>query len=265
MKTLIKYFKIYRVLLSNSFSFEAQYRQDTIIKLLTNLVWVGMMFIVIEVIFLQTSAIAGWSKAEVYLMSVFWILADELFVANFGNNLWSIPNYVTDGELDIFLTKPVTPLFLVSCRTILIRAFYRFFTQLFILAWLIWQFDFAPSLVHIVLAAFLILVAVMIDYARVLIANTFSFWFLRIENVNEAIGVIGSFGRYPLSIWPKTFKILFLTALPIAFSGFIPAATLTGRWPWYGILYAFLFAGFLFYIAVKFWNFALKRYSSASS
>jgi ABC-2 type transport system permease protein len=265
MTTIKKYFRIYRVLFSNSLSFEAQYRYDTIIKLLANLLWVGMMFIIIEVIFSHTTAIAGWSKPEMYLMTIFWIIADELYVALFGNNLPAISEYITHGELDQFLTKPVAPLFLVSCRSVLIRSFYRLGTQLLILGWFVWHFDVAVSGLHVVMAALLIIVAVSVDYARVLFANTFSFWFLRIENINEAIGALHSFGKYPLSIWPKTIKIVFLTALPVAFSGFIPVATLTGRWPWYGILYAFLFAGLLCLLAVKFWHFALKRYSSASS
>ena len=262
---LKKYFKIYRVFFNNAVSYEAQYRRDTLIKFVVNLLWIGMMFITIEVIFAHTNDIIGWTKAEVYLMTVLWIIADELYVALFGTNLENLPNRITDGDLDVYLTKPMNALFAVSCRTVLIRGVMRFFTQIPILIWLIWRFDFAVSFVSIILCTLLVAVAIWVDYSRVLIANTLSFWFHRIDNVNQLIGSLSALGKYPLSVWPRTVKIIFLTAVPIAFSGFIPVATLVGRWPWYGVLYAFVFAALLFLMAVKFWNLALKSYSSASS
>lgn len=260
-----KYLRVYKIFWENGFSYEAQYRGDTWLKLFSNLFWIAMIFITIEVIFSQTSSIVGWNKEQVYLMAVIWIIADELFVTLFLGSLSNIPLLIINGELDLYLVKPISSLFLVSAMKILIRGLYRFLTQLIVFGWLVWQFDFAVSIWHILITVLLVVVAVWVDYSRVLIANIFSFWFARIDNVNDLIGSASSLGRYPLSIWPKTLKIIFLTIVPIAFSSFIPVATLTGRWPWYGVLYAFLFAGLLFWLAVKFWNFAIKRYSSASS
>lgn len=260
-----KYLKIYQRLIANSLSYEAQYRHDTWIKMFANLLWVGMLFVIIEVIFSQTMAIAGWSKSEIYLLTVFWVMIDELYVTFFGNNIPNLSELITQGTLDSYLTKPLAPLFFVSCKIFLTRSFYRFLTQLLILGWLVMRFDFAVSPAHIILSLLLIIVGVSVSFSMTLIANTLSFWFLRIDNINNALGMVVIAGRYPLGIWPKTFKIIFLTILPVTFTGFIPVATLTGRWPWQGILYAFIFALLLFLIAVRFWNFALTRYSSASS
>ena len=260
-----KYLRVYRVCIANSFSYEAQYRKDTIFKFFTNLLFIGMMFTIIEVIFGQTNAITGWSKAEIYLMTSFWILADEIYACLFSANLPFIPDAIVNGDLDLLIVKPISPLFLASMMRLLVRGFFRFLTQLIILIVILWKFHLTFSLSRSLLATALMLVAVWIDYSRVLIANTFSFWFLKIDNINEAIGYINALGKYPLNIWPKAVKILFLTALPVVFTGFIPTATLTGRWPWYGVAYAFWFAAFLFLVAVRFWNFALRRYSSASS
>lgn len=262
---VFKYLRVYRTLLANSVSYEAQYRYDTWIKLTTNLLWLGMIFLVIEVVFSQTPELAGWSKPEVYLLTVFWVMVDELYATFFGGNIPLLSEIIVQGDLDAYLAKPLHPLFLTSCKIFLTRSLYRFGVQALILIWLAWRFDFALSGARIVASGFLIAVAVLITYATALIANILSFWFLRIDNINEVLESFTSLGRYPLSIWPKTIRIIALTAIPIAFSGFVPSATLTGRWPWYGVIYACIFAILLFWIAVKFWNFALKRYSSASS
>lgn len=259
------YLKIYRIFINNGFSYEAQYRADTWMKLISNLFYIALLFITIEVVFTQTGAISGWTKEEVYLMAIFWVMADELFIWLFRGGLEKIPDAIADGELDVYLTKPTSTLFLMSCKYILTRGLYRFITQVIIFIWILYRYQISVHIEHALLGFIILITAVFIDYSRVLIANTFGFWFHRIDNVNSLIGQVGSLGRFPLTIWPKTVRILFLTALPVAFSGFMPAATFVGKWPWYGIAYAMVFCIVLFAIAVKFWNFALRRYSSASS
>lgn len=262
---LKKYFKTYYAFIENAFSYEAQYRGDTMLKLVSNILWVAMMFITIEIIFSKTSDIMGWTKPEIYLMTVLWIMADELYITFFGDNVSNITDIIADGDLDMFLTKPISTLFLISCKKISLRGFMRFLMQVPILVWLIWRFDFAVSPSAFVLCILLVGAAILIDYSRVLIGNTMGFWFNRVDNINELIGAMSALGKYPLSIWPKTLKIIFLTALPVAFSGFMPVATLVGKWPWYGVVYGFVFCAIIMGIAVAFWNYALRRYTSASS
>lgn len=262
---LIRYLKIYRALLNNSFSYEAQYRGDTLIKLVTNLLWVGMLFLIIEIIFTQTSSLAGWSREAVYLMTVFWVLAEEAWLMFFGSNVPRLPETIVRGDLDFYLTKPVAPLFLVSTRIFLPRALYRFMTQAFIFGWLIYRFDFAVSTRAAVFTVISFGLAFVIAYATSLAGNTLAFWYHRIDNINELIGAFRVLGRYPLEIWPKTFKIILLTALPVVFSGYVPVAMLTGRWPWYALLYAMVFSMALLAGAIGFWRYALRQYSSASS
>lgn len=221
--------------------------------------------ITIEVIFTQTQTIAGWGKHEVYLMMILWVIVDELYTLLFEGNMDMIPHIVTDGGLDIYLTKPAHSLFIVSTKKIYIHSIWRLITQLLILVWLFTRFNFTIAPYWIPIIAILIPAAVLINYAGALILNTLSFWLFRIDNVNDLWNVVRSLGRYPLSILPKTLKIITLTAIPIAFQAYVPTSILTGRWPWYGVIYMTAFTVILLFIAVKFWNFAIRRYSSASS
>lgn len=262
---LKKYLKIYRVFINNSISYLAQYRKDAWMNLILNFLWLGMIFTIIEVIFGQTNSIADWSKPEVYFLAIIWVLSDELFILFFGKNLEMISNIITEGRLDWLLTKPANKLFLISTYRLNIQAFYRFVIEFFILLWLVWHFDFTISIFHIILVIPLIAMGILINYSFLLILNTLSFWFFRIDNINYLYYSLSTVGKYPLSVLPKTVRVLVFTIIPIAFQAYVPVATLTGRFPWYLILYAFIFAIILFIIAIKFWSFALKRYSSASS
>ncbi len=260
-----KYLKLYKIFIANALSYEVQYRLDTWLKMGTNLLWIFMLFSIIEVIFSHTTTIVGWSKPDVYLLTVIWVLMDELFITLFRDNFYNFSTLTAEGELDFYLIKPVNTLFMVTTKKILTRSAYRFITQLLILSWLIYQYDFSVSVRSIPLFFLLLAIGLLIQYSYSLFFNIFNFWFLRIENMNEAIGIMSMSGRYPLEILPKMLKIISLTIIPIAFTAYIPVATLLGKTPWLLTIYAALFAIILFLISITFWNFAVRRYSSASS
>jgi len=260
-----KYLRIYKVFVENGISFLVQYRHDTIFNLFMHLIWLGMMFLIVEVLFGQTNAIAGWNKQEVYMLTLVWTLIGETYIAFFGGNLAEIPDTITDGKLDNFITKPVSPLFMISTKFFLVRATYRIITELILIGWLSWQFDFADSLLSVICCVVLILCGVMIYYASFLIANTFSFWLLRIDNINDAIDTVSTFGRYPVGVFPFTIRASIFVFAPIVFASYAPVAVLTGKWPIYLSLFIIALTIILCIIAIKFWNFAIKRYTSASS
>lgn len=261
----MKYFRIYKVFLENALSYETQYRADTWLRLIVNVIWVGVLFALIEVIFTHTGTIAGWEKSEVYLMTVLWIIVDEIFTMTCKRGVAMLPDTITDGELDLYLIKPVSTLFLVSTKYFLMRAFYRLLIQLGVLGWLILQYDFAFNSLRIFMTFFMVLLAVLLSYSIQLILNTASFWFERITNINDAWDATRDLGRYPINVLPKTLKIITLTAIPIAFTAYVPVSVLTGKWSTLGLLASVGVTVFFFLSAISFWHFAIKRYSSASS
>lgn len=261
---MLYYFRIYRIYINNAVSYHAQYRASTWLHFILHIVWLAMTLFLVSIFFEHIDAIAGWKKEELYLMAILWSLADQISIV-FFNNITNLPDLVTDGNLDGHLTKPASPLFTITLNKINIFALYKALGECALLAWLFFHYNFSIDLLHITMGTMLFLSAVIINYSFVLILNTLSFWFYRINNVNEAWFTVFEIGKYPLSVLPKTGRILFLTVLPVAFIAYIPVATITGKFPWYGILYAVLFTVFMFLFAILFWKHALKKYSSASS
>lgn len=262
---MTKYLRLYKIFINNAFSYEAQYRADTWIKLVVNALWVGMLFLTIEIFFQFTAEFNGWHKEQVYLLTAVWIFMDELFIFLFRDNLYQFSTAIVRGELDNILTKPVSSLFMMTCKRLLFRAFYRVVVQIAILAWLFWHFDFALSWSVIPLAVLAIVLGLLINYSFGVLLNTLSFWLARIENINDAQAVAGTVGRFPLEIFPRTIKIITFTIVPIAFSAYVPVVTLVGKAPWQLLAYTICFAIIIFGLACLFWNFAIQRYSSASS
>lgn len=260
-----KYFAIYSVLLKNAFSRDAHYRADTITHWLTHLVWLGMLYILIDVLFRFTNSIAGWSKPEVFLLMNMFILSQQIFLFLFRENIWEIPNIITDGKLDKFLVMPANTIFMLTCRQISLRATGRILTQLVVLGWLLSHYHVIPSLGDGLILVVLLILGIAIQVAHGLIMNTLSFWFLRIDNINEAWFNIGQIGKYPLSVLPQTLRVLTYTLVPIAYQNFIPVGVGVGKLGFNFVSLVALYGLILWFIAIRFWHFGLRRYASASS
>ena len=92
-----------------------------------------------------------------------------------------------------------------------------------------------------------------------------SIWFVKIYNVTEVLRGLVEAGRYPIAAYPDAYRIFFTFVVPVTFLTTVPAQAMLSRadWPWL-IGSAVLAAGLLF-CANRFWRFALRFYTSASS
>lgn len=260
-----KYWKIYKIFLANSFSIEAQYRKHIVLNLFTNLAYMGLVFLTIHILFQYANAIGNWSKGEVFLLSTVWILVDEIFILFFEPNIRNIPNKVTQGELDLYFTKPVNSLFLITAEKIQLNNIYKLIMEFAILGFILNHFQIDLDLIGILLAIFLIGCSLLILYSVLLFLNTLSFWFYKIENINAAWFTFYDFGKYPLNILPKFMRVLFLTAVPIAYTAYFPTQALLHRLPLESVFFILGMSIVLFFLSLLFWKHAVKYYTSASS
>jgi ABC-2 type transport system permease protein len=73
------------------------------------------------------------------------------------------------------------------------------------------------------------------------------------------------FGTRPDSIYPAPIRFVIMSVMPFALIASVPAKWVLFQTSWFWFFWV-IFVGILFlYLSHLFWNFALKRYSSASS
>lgn len=261
---MMKYLRVYKVFFHNAVSRESQYRLNAWLNTLFNFVWLGVMFIMMRVLFEHTDSIGGWTKEAAILLMLTWTIADELQII-FFNNIVNIPNTIVEGNLDLYITKPINTLFAICTKQIYLHIALRLLIDLIVLAGFIFYSAVPVSLLHATLGGILLLCGTIIIASFTLIINTFSFWFERIDNINDAWFTVINIGSYPLSVLPKTMRILFLTLVPIGFSAYVPIGVFTGQLSPVWTLYAFGATLTIGTVAVLFWNIAIRKYASASS
>lgn len=261
---LIRYWDVFKTSIKNNFVREFIYRSNILAMTLADLIWIFIEIAFFEVIYSNITAINSWTKEQTFFFLGVFVSADALFMTFFQRNFWQFPALVNQGELDIFLTKPINAVFLATTR-------YVNFTQLFSLVvgvYLIHKYGPPAGFMggwHWLLIPLWIIVGTL---AQFLIRFTFvmcSFWIERGIAVSRLYYQFYSLANKPDLIYPKLFRYLIKTILPFAFIGSVPSQALLGmaKAVDYGLMVLSL--GAYCVICVFMWKRGLKRYQSASS
>ncbi len=261
---LTKYLEIYRVQIKNNWVREAVYRTNFLTSVVTDLIWMGIELALFAVIYANVPTLAGWTKPQVYFFLGIFFTSDALFTTFFQRNFWNFSDLVNRGELDILLTKPVHPLFLVLTRFISLTAGFNIVLGLSIAIRYAGEAGFAGGASWALVPVWLLIGLATAILVRFLF-SIWVFWTERSWAFARLYYQFFAFATKPDTLYPPMVRYLILTALPFAFIGSVPArALLHGLEPWeYALVAGILTA---FFVANSFlWRKGLRRYQSASS
>ena len=109
-----------------------------------------------------------------------------------------------------------------------------------------------------------IICSICILYSLWFLISTTTIWFVKTWNATE---VLRSFlyGRFPLNSFSFSLRVFFSVFIPIAFITTIPSEVFLGLSQLWKILLEVIVATIFLMTSRKFWVFALKYYTSASS
>jgi ABC-2 type transport system permease protein len=102
-------------------------------------------------------------------------------------------------------------------------------------------------------------------YSLWFLLATTSIWFVKTWNATEVLRATLTAGRYPISAYPETLRVLFTMVIPVAFLTTVPAEAILGRPSWAWLLAGGGMALGFFSLSRWFWKLALRSYTSASS
>lgn len=265
MNALRRYGRLYRVFARNNLVRELEFRGNFWAKVATNLAWLGLYVLLLQVLFRNTQAIAGWSEGEMFLLIGTFMFTRAWMDILFTQNLGKLPEMVRLGTLDFVLTKPVGSQFFVSARFVSLDEVGSLFGALAVLGYGLWKAALVPTLGQILAWLFLVGCGLLVFYAIQFMLMTLSFWLVRLDNLGALADTVVFVARYPPDIFGKFLAGVFTYVLPLAFLGAIPAlAFKEGVRAWWLLAAVAIMAVFLL-AAALFWRFATRAYSSASS
>ena len=261
----MRYAKLLAIFFRTSIQTDMEYRADFFTRIIASLLGLITTMGGLMLAYHYTSNIKGWTLPQVLaLLAVYYLMNGfiEMFIAP---NMRNIMAQVRDGTLDFVLLKPVNAQFLASFRTINIWQAANILVGAGLVAYSVTKLSLTVGWQEG--GAFLVTMAsgavVVYSFWLCLIATTF--WFIRVDNIEQIMWQAFEAGRYPIEIYPNWLRTAFTYVVPVAFIITVPAQALAGKIGITAVVSACVVAMSALLAASAFWRFGLKHYTGASA
>ncbi len=259
---LTYYFRIWFFMSRNSFLMVLSQRSVILIflagKILRFLLFVSFLF------FLVTGAnnLAGYNSTQAIFFFLTFMIIDTT-AQFFFREVYRFRNYVVSGDFDLMLVKPMSALFRVLMGGAdvidLITLPPIYLATVYVGSLL------APSVGQVLIYILLIITGMLITTAFHIIVISFGIITLEVDHTIMIYRDVSAMGRMPTDIYKEPLKGILTYFIPVAIMMSLPAKAFLGLASKVAIFSALGISIIFIFISLRFWNFALKKYTSASS
>ena len=259
----MKYFKLWWFFTKNTTSLAFQSRFGTIFFLVGKILRFFVLFYFLYILISQTKNLAGFTFWQIVFFYATFNLVDT--TAQFLlREVYRFRVYVLKGFFDYILTKPINPLF----RCLFGGSDALDIPVIFLaLGFLVYSaFHLGP----ITIGGVLLYLALLIN--GLIIALAFHILVLGIGILSTEVDSmimlyrdITRMGQIPVDVYRAPVSFIITFVLPVGIMMSFPVKALLGLLSWQYILIAFCLSLVSFFVSLKFWQFSLRQYQSASS
>lgn len=262
---MIRYARLWRRFVVTAFVREAEYRVNFLLGVGEGLAQLALAVVTILLLYRFTDSVAGWSRAQVLLLVGIYRVVDGLIALQVAPNMLALSGYIRDGEMDFLLLRPVSSQFLVSLRLLSLPDAVNVLIGLALTVYAGNSAGVHWSIAGIGAAVLFGGCGLLVLYAVWLATVTCAFWLVQVDTLDTLFYGVFETARYPVSFFKGPVRALLTFAVPIAFATTFPAQALLGRADPRMLAVGLLLAMLALYGAHRFWRFAIRHYSSASS
>ncbi len=260
-----KYIKIYSLFLYTSIASELEYKTNVIIDFITAILsLIGSLFL-LAIFFKSTDNIGGWNFQQALIIQSIYTILNGITNTWFNPNLTEIVKHIREGTLDFVLLKPIDSQFFISLKRIAPSGFLEIILGGALLFYCLIINQININLGFLFLSLTTLLCSILILYSLWFLISTTTIWFVKTWNATEVLRSFLYVGRFPLNSFSFSIRIFFSIFIPIAFITTIPSEVFLGLAQLWEILLELIVSSIFLIISRRFWLFALKYYTSASS
>jgi len=262
---LRKYLRVYKKFLHTSLASELEYKTNILIDLITAILsLIGSIFL-LSIFFQSNGYIGGRKFEQALIIQGIYTILNGITNTWFNPNLTEIVKHIREGTLDFVLLKPIDSQFFISLKKINPSGFLEIMLGFLLLFFCIRINQINLNLSFLTLSLITISCSICILYSLWFFISTTTIWFVKTWNAIEVLRSFLYIGRFPLNSFSFSLRIFFSVFIPIAFITTIPSEVFLGLSQLWKILLEVIVASVFLMTSRKFWLFALKFYSSASS
>jgi viologen exporter family transport system permease protein len=252
---------------------QMDYRRSFMLEIVGKAAVTGLELAALLFLFARIDAIGGWSKWEVvylYGLASMALGAAELLTSGLDRT----PEMVRTGAIDGLLVRPLSPLVQMLCREIKLFELGRGLQGLVAMAIAMRHLPGSAEPGALALLVVSLVSTVAIYSGLFLAAAASCFWTVQSGEAFNAFTYGGvQMTQYPISVYPRWLRDLFLYAIPIGFTTYVPAfdalgkaggpltALTGGHAAWLAPAVAALFL----FLCWRFWRLGVDRYQGTGS
>jgi len=263
------YFRLLGAFGRFSLNREMAFRGNFLMKVLLEVVWLGILLLFFHTIYRNTSRIEGWNEYQYLFFLGCYYALEGLIETLFLENCVEFGELVRTGNLDFFLLKPIDEQFLLSFRHIDWSTAPKILIGGALMGFGLWELGEPVTLAR--LGGFLVALAsgIAMAYSFLLMLASTAIWMVRNQSLMELWWLFSSLMRYPRDIYEEPWAVLiqkvFTFLLPALLVVSVPAEAMV-RILEPAIMGWTVCAGFMMLLASR-WVFrkAIRSYRSASS
>lgn len=244
---------------------QMEYRANFGTSIVLSLMWPLWVISLISVFFYHSPDLGGWSFNEALLVLGLYDIFIGLQEMILAPNIVQVTEHIQKGTLDFVLLKPANGQMLATITACNLMRISDVLIGFGLIASGLYRMGHVPTLTQFVTFAVMIPSGMVTVYSIWLMLTTLAFWFVRVENFGEVFYAFYETGRFPVSIYRPWLRFVLTYIVPIAFLTTFPASALLGKLSAPFVASAAVIAATLFYLSSRFWNYAIRFYSSASS
>lgn len=212
----------------------------------------------------KTKVLAGYRLSQVVFFFLTFNLID-IMSQLFLRGVYHFRPKLISGNFDLTLVQPINPLFKsLTAHTDVLDLITLIPLSAFMVFFAVTQ-GLAASFANILLYLALVFNALILALSFHIVVLAFGIITLEVDHLIWMYRDFSGMGRVPIDIYKGTLRAFLTFVIPVGVLMTFPAKALMGFLEVRMILFSFFLSFFLLYLSLHFWNFALTRYTSASS
>lgn len=225
-----------------------------------------VQLLVFDAVYGNVDQIGGWGKGEMILYIGTFSLINAVNMVIYFFGVVGIPYKIKSGEMDLYLTKPVSPLLRLSLENVNPGSIPLVIMSLFIIgfgaanAGVIWNLKLLAGY------CFWVLLMLVLYYDLEVLIRSISFYVISTAKLEQLEGAcIELCMQLPGTVYYGVYKLVFCVILPYGILATIPVKSLIGECSLKVAIYGILMTAVFTVLTAFVWKNGIRHYNSASS
>ncbi len=262
---MVRNLKLYGAFLIASLKKMMLYRIDCLVGMFSQVAFQVIELVFIWIVFQNTETIAGWNFEQLLLLYGVMMLSVSVTELLFDATYDIGRKLIRKGKFDTTLLRPVHPLVSILGDSESYTALGYIVILLILIVAMLIRLHIAVTFLLVMKIVYFGILGGFIIGGIQTIFSVAGLWSYKSNEIVWSVFQLHKLAQYPIGIYNRFIKLLISGILPFAFASYYPTLDYLGQQQNYLILLTPCIALLIWMIAIKIWNWALKKYRSTGN